>query len=325
MRIEEITEEKKGADIVSKLLYAPIAAFTAATDTIFLALNGVYDFILPQNPVHGRREFHILPRSAETLFGEINYQSTLDSQGGISTNRPLNERVQRVFENLVQHAHRKDFTYDCNVIKANVINAWAMAGGKIAIYEGLIEKLDTTQIEGFEDLTLDDKLAAVLGHELAHADIGHTRTGFEQLFFLHAANFAVGIASQVYCAQKIEEAEAMIRMRNSTPEEKNAAQRQIEFYKDVQSIAGLATFLFSKVGIELISLSRSRSDEFEADKYGIHYMAKAGYNPRGALFLQKVFEEVSVKATGIDFLSTHPHPTKRYEANEQTIRELAAG
>ena len=44
------------------------------------------------------------------------------------------------------------------------VNAWCMAGGRMAVYTGLLEKIDPT----------DDELAQVMGHEISHALANHT-------------------------------------------------------------------------------------------------------------------------------------------------------
>ena len=52
-----------------------------------------------------------------------------------------------------------------NVIRSDEMNAWAMPGGKMAVYTGMVEKLKLT----------DDEIAAVVGHEMTHALLEHSK------------------------------------------------------------------------------------------------------------------------------------------------------
>ena len=80
------------------------------------------------------------------------------------------KRVEGITERLVAQATMKrpetaDWKWSMEVIDdPEVVNAWCMAGGRMAVYTGLIQKLDPT----------DDELAQVLAHEISHALANHT-------------------------------------------------------------------------------------------------------------------------------------------------------
>jgi len=85
------------------------------------------------------------------------------------------ERVRRVASRLTPstgtfRADAPGWGWDVNVIAQDDVNAWCMPGGKIAVYTGLLVKLDLT----------DDELAAVMGHEISHALREHGREQYSQ-------------------------------------------------------------------------------------------------------------------------------------------------
>jgi predicted Zn-dependent protease len=91
-------------------------------------------------------------------------------KGKLSTNAALNARVKRITDRLIAEAKlmyppSRDWKWSVAVIDEPTLNAWCMPGGKMAIYTGIIQKLKLS----------DDEIAQVMGHEIAHALLGHGR------------------------------------------------------------------------------------------------------------------------------------------------------
>jgi len=178
------------------------------------------------------------------------------------------QRVRRVASRLIPHtaAFRPDavkWAWEVNVITSDQLNAWCMAGGKIAFYSGLIEKLDLT----------DDEIAAVMGHEIAHALREHSR---ERASRAMMTNLGLSVLSAV------------------TGVGQGGA--------DLMGAVAKVTF----------ELPNSRLHETEADSVGVELAARAGYDPRAAVSLWKKMAKAGNGAPP-QFLSTHPSYATRQE------------
>ena len=128
-----------------------------------------------------------------------------------------------------------NWRWESNVITSDELNAWCMPGGKIAVYTGLIYKLNIT----------DDELAAVMGHEIAHALREHGREQSLRDQQIALASILVG------AALKSEEA-----MKTT-----------------------------GRIGQIGYGFKYSRGAESEADLMGLELAARAGYDPRAAATL----------------------------------------
>ena len=100
----------------------------------------------------------------QQILGEAQSQNALDTRSQTA------QRVHNVFNRMVPAANANNrtgipFQWEMNVIRSDELNAWAMPGGKMAVYSGLVEKLNLT----------DDELAAVIGHEMTHALREHSK------------------------------------------------------------------------------------------------------------------------------------------------------
>jgi predicted Zn-dependent protease len=116
----------------------------------------------------GRSQLNMLSASEERSLGEQAYAQEL-SGAKVVTSGPDYERVQRVSRRIFESANRnhaiaRTFRWDVVLIdQPKTVNAWALPGGKCAVYSGLLRVADT-----------DDMLAVVMGHECAHATSRHS-------------------------------------------------------------------------------------------------------------------------------------------------------
>lgn len=111
------------------------------------------------------------------------------SKGKLDRNSQQLQRARTVMNRLIPQtaAFRPDavkWPWEIHVIDDAQLNAWAMPGGKMAVYSGLIDKLRLT----------DDELAAIMGHEIAHSLREHAR---ERVSRQMASQTALGVAGAV--------------------------------------------------------------------------------------------------------------------------------
>jgi predicted Zn-dependent protease len=133
----------------------------------------------------GRRQFLLVSEETAIAASRESYlaqMSELDKAGKIETDPAITGRVQRITSRLVAQAVRMrpetaDWEWSVEVIDdPEMVNAWCMAGGRMAIYTGMLQKIAPT----------DDELAQVMGHEISHALANHT-----------AERMSIALATQV--------------------------------------------------------------------------------------------------------------------------------
>ncbi|MYI01428.1 MAG: M48 family metalloprotease, partial [Gammaproteobacteria bacterium] len=121
----------------------------------------------------GRTQLMLVPPDLAINESRMAYEQTLGEltdSGQMLYDPALAERVERITGRLVAAAvqtwpHTAGWQWSVVLIDdPETVNAWCMAGGRMAIYSGLISKLDPS----------DDELAHVMGHEIAHAVANHS-------------------------------------------------------------------------------------------------------------------------------------------------------
>ena len=121
----------------------------------------------------GRSQFMLISPDAAIVESRKAYASTvsqLDAEDKLLDDPLLADRVALVTGRLVSEAiekypHTANWRWSVALIDGpETVNAWCMAGGSMAIYSGLFEKLKLT----------DDEFAQIMGHEISHALANHT-------------------------------------------------------------------------------------------------------------------------------------------------------
>ena len=101
-------------------------------------------------------------QEAANSYTQVKQQAR--AQNAIDTTSTTARRIHTVFNKMKPYAERANktgvpFQWEITVLKSDELNAWAMPGGKMAFYTGLVDKLRLS----------DDEIAVVMGHEMAHA------------------------------------------------------------------------------------------------------------------------------------------------------------
>jgi predicted Zn-dependent protease len=205
-----------------------------------------------------------LEQEAQQQYSSLLAQAK--SQGALDTDAAQTQRVKAIAQRLIKQVgvFRPDasqWNWEVHVLNSDDVNAWCMPGGKIAVYTGLINQIKPT----------DAELAAVIGHEMAHALREHSR---EQVSQQMAANMGLSVLSAI---------------------------------TGVGGTADMGSAL-TKV---MFTLPNSRTHEVEADRIGVELAARAGFDPNAAVTLWQKMGALGGGNSQPEFMSTHPSAASR--------------
>lgn len=108
----------------------------------------------------GRTSLILTSESQESQMGEEYYKEVL-KESKLSKNKKWIKLINRVGERITSLTG-KEYEWECNVIQSKEINAWALPGGKVAFYEGIMKIFDN-----------EAEIAVVMGHEIGHVILRH--------------------------------------------------------------------------------------------------------------------------------------------------------
>ena len=135
-------------------------------------------------PVTGRKQLMLFSRSYETRLGQQTYQETL-SKAEVAANHPVNPILQRVGRRIAAVANRPDNRWEFTVIRSKEANAWALPGGKTAVYTGLLPICKN-----------EAGLATVMSHEIGHSLARHGSERMSQAVLAGLGGAAVAAATK---------------------------------------------------------------------------------------------------------------------------------
>lgn len=219
-----------------------------------------------------RSQFLVMPASKVDQMSARAYSETLSvakQKATLNVDKAMYNRVNAISQRLIAQvdvfrADAKAWAWEVNIEQNDQVNAYCMPGGKIMVFTGLVEKINAT----------DDELAAVIGHEIAHALREHGRERMSQAYVQQFGLRALA---------------AFV----------------------VNGLAGAATMQGASLGSQLFfALPNGREQERESDRIGLELAARAGYNPDAAVTL---WQKMTANNNGAppEFLSTHPASENR--------------
>jgi predicted Zn-dependent protease len=200
----------------------------------------------------GRNQLLLISPDAAIVESQKAYVATvsqLDAEDKLLDDPLLADRVQVITGRLVAEAvrrypHSKDWQWSVALIdEPDTVNAWCMAGGRMAVYSGLFIKLKLT----------DDEFAQIMGHEIAHALANHTAERMSVAMASSAAVIAAGAAADNHgaaLAGAALAAQLAIELPNSRVSESEADQMGIELAALAGYDPAAAVTLWEKMAAE---------------------------------------------------------------------------
>ena len=242
---------------------------------------GCCGFILPScttAPITERRQISIIPESKLNAQAAQIYEKVKEKEKMSNDIKSLNEikEIGKKMEDAISEYFNKkkiddptvNFDWEYILIdNKNIRNAWCMPGGKIAVYTGMLEVTKNT-----------NGLAAVMGHEVAHAVAKHSVERASRGMLLNTGTRIIDIASGGVLS-------------------------------NINKTTGMNTVgLLSQLGI---MNPFSRKQESEADYLGMIFSSLSGYDIRETVNIWKRMKEFNKGKAPAEFMSTHPSADNR--------------
>ena len=219
-----------------------------------------------------RSQFLVVSASEVDRLSAVSYNEQnqkAKEKNILLTSGPEYDRLKAISNRLISQTgvfrdDTRQWNWQLVLINAPILNATCAPGGKITFYTGLIEQLNLT----------DDEIAAIMGHEIAHALREHGRERLSQAMAQSAVTNIAMAAAGAY---------------------------------------GSAISAANQAAQYILVLPNSRQNESEADAIGLELAARAGFKPQAAISVWQKMNKATQGKGPPEFLSTHPSGETRIE------------
>lgn len=236
-------------------------------------------------PITGRKRVNFVSDAQVLPASFAQYKGFLE-ENKLSTNKEMTNQIKEVGKRVSaavdrfmrannMNAEADSYKWEFNLVEDKTVNAWCLPGGKVVFYTGIMPICAN-----------EDGVAAVMGHEVAHAFAKHGQERMSSGQLQQIGGLAVALGT--------------------TNKDSKTAQ-----------IWNLAYGVGSQVGM----LAFSRTHENEADKLGLVFMIMAGYDGNEAAEVWVRMSKLSNGKQGPEFLSTHPSNESRIQTLKDYLPE----
>lgn len=227
-----------------------------------------------------------LSEQDEINIGTRLYPQIIAANGGRYRNRKVQAAIEQFADPLFRSGKRGHLPWEIVVLDADTVNAWALPGGKVGVNKGLLRYVSS-----------DDELAAVISHEVGHAELGHM----------------------------VKE----LRTERLSDALEDSAKRMLQRAVPDPSggfLTGQAIDLMAPAIHAIVVTGYSRESELEADAHILYVFELAGYDPLQAPgFFRTLLQLYPEGAKGTTSLfSTHPGTRDRIAALQEAAAQAPA-
>lgn len=341
----------RGTYELSEWALTPAFALVHAVSSAFERIvTPVADRFYPINPINHQRHMLLISRSWEKWLGDFVFYPVATL--GLSETHEINPLTKESYSSEVDAvtqrllAYNRDllnptekeseiFDYKAMTVASSQVNAFAAPGGKMVVFTQIIKEIEgaikgqkilnakvsfadgSTVTVDLSQVTKEDVMAALLGHEMTHAASRHGIVSLVKDLLTSFVLFVGRIAFMNWARENQRKQAA--RKKEETPVQNQMKLETLDWVS--RKVEGFLR--------KTLRLFNSKQNEYEADVTGAFLAKRAGFNPLGALFLQELLHQ------GDSFLSDfwhkhfevfcpHPYGEKRKRALFAAIKSFSS-